>query len=409
MSAERRPASTRYDALVDLLVEDHVARRAYALVKLSYAVGGGRCERAEARPLEKDFRDPECKPPLPPGTDFWPYKERPDFAVRGVAYAPDGQPVTRMRVKASVGRREKAIEVFGDRPVRWRAPESLRFEPPEPFESMPLVWERAYGGLDWRAPLPEPLSPAQQFLLQSDHPGLYPRNPWGRGYLTEAGEVPDFLLPNLEDPSDLLAPERLVTGDPRAWWRQPLPWTFEWLSVGTFPRYLTLGLGADAWYPAPDDAELPEVRRGWLRPDWRSYYEEGPSPHTDLFQEASHGLTLDFDPFGAPVVLEGMHPERPELRFDLPREKPSVEFELEGRSRKVEPRLHHAVCHPDEELVTLTYGAVVDLPRAFVPGVHREIPVALRVDGDEPIPFPTPTPVREEIEAARAQSSEDES
>lgn len=408
MSAGREPARERYDAVVDLLLEDHVARQAYALVKLTYAVADGRCERAEPWPLEKDLRDPECQPPLPPGTDFWPFKERTDFVVRGSAHAPDGRAVTRLRAKASVGRCEKAVEVFGNRAVSWRDARTVRFEPPEAFESMPLTWERAYGGIDWRAPLPEPLTPARQFLLQSDHPGLYPRNPWGRGYLTEAGEVPDFLLPNLEDPSDLLTPERLVTGDPQGWWRQPLPWTFEWVSVGTFPRYVYLGLGADAWHPAPEGSDLPEIRRGLLRADWRRHYPEGPAPHPRLFQEASHGLTLDFDPLGAPVVLEGMHPEQPRMRFALPRERPGIEFEVEGRGRKAEPRLHHVVCHPEEERLTLTYGAVVDLPRGFVPGIHKEVPVAVSVDGDAPLPYPTPTPVRAELDAALARYREDE-
>jgi hypothetical protein len=402
VSEPREPIRERYDAVVDLIREDNMARQAYALVKLTYAIREGRCVTTDALPLEHDLRDPDRDPPLPPGTDFWPFKRQPEFVVQGAAYAPGGKPTPGVTVSVSVGDREKRIAVFGDRLVRWQDSGQVGFGPPEPFTEMPLVWERAYGGIDWRTPLPEPLTDGQKLLLQSDHPGLYPRNPWGRGYLVQPDPVDDLLLPNLEDPADLLTPERLITRDPRHWWRQPLPWTFGWVSVAMFPRFVYLGLGADAWYPAPDDAPLPEIQRGLLRRDWRRYYAHGPLPHLRLRQEASHGLVLDFDPLGQPVELIGMHPERTELAFTLPSTRPELVFTLDGRTEKTIPRLNHIVCHPDRELVTLTYAAIVDLPRPFIPGIHKHIPVAVSVHGDAPIAYDAPTPVREELAEAMA-------
>ena len=42
---DRQPVHERYDAVVDLiLVEDNLARQAYALVKLTYAIQDARCE-----------------------------------------------------------------------------------------------------------------------------------------------------------------------------------------------------------------------------------------------------------------------------------------------------------------------------------------------------------------------------
>jgi hypothetical protein len=403
MSDERRPARERYDAIIDLLVEDNLARQAYCLIKLTYAIGDGQCELTEPLPLLHDLRDPDRQPPLPPGTDFWPFKRQPEFVVRGQAYAPGGKPVPGITVSAAVGDREKRIAVFGDRRVVWQQSGQVSFEAPEPFTEMPLTWDRAYGGLDWRTPLPDPITDAEHLLLQVDHPGMYPRNPWGRGYLVQPDPVDDVLLPNLEDPSDLLTPARLLVGDPRQWWRQPLPWTFDWVSVAAFPRFVYLGLGADAWYPAPEGAPLAEIERGLLRPDWRSYYASGPVPHQRLRQEASHGLTLDASPLGQPVELVGLHPERTELAFTLPGKTPSVTFQLEDRTEKVQPRLHHVVCYPDRELVTLTYGAIADLPRTFAPGIHKHIPVSVQIAGDAPLVYAPPPPVREVLADAMAQ------
>ncbi|MBD3222633.1 DUF2169 domain-containing protein [bacterium] len=408
MSDDRQPVHERYDAVVDLIREDNLARQAYALVKLTYAIQDGRCVLTDALPLAHDLRDPDRDPPLPPGTDFWPFKRQPEFVVEGAAYPPGGQPAPGVTVSAAVGDREKRIAVFGDRQVHWQQSGTVRFGPAAPFTEMPLVWERAYGGLDWRTPLPDPLTDGQKLLLQSDHPGLYPRNPWGRGYLVMPEPVDDLLLPNLEDPADLLTPERLITGDPRDWWRQPLPWTFGWMSVAMFPRFVYVGLGADAWYPAPEGAELPEIQRGLLRRDWRRYYAEGALPNLRLRQEASHGFVLDFDPLGQPVELVGMHPERTELAFTLPSTRPDLAFTLDGRTERVIPRLNHVVCYPDRELVSLTYAAIVDLPRPFAPGIHKHIPVAVSVHGDAPLAYQAPTPVREEVAGAMA-AMDDES
>ncbi len=51
-------------------------------------------------------------------------------------------PTTQTDVTVSVAERRKTVRVFGDRDVAWRAPTA-----PAAFQSMPLVWERAFGGI----------------------------------------------------------------------------------------------------------------------------------------------------------------------------------------------------------------------------------------------------------------------
>lgn len=129
---------------------------------------------------------------------------------------------------------------------------------------------------------------------KNDHPGLYPRNPFGKGYVVHP-EMPDneVELPNLEDPSDRLTPEHFFVRDPKLWFQQPLPWCLDWSSALMCRRYVWLG--ADAWFLAPEDALLPEVRRGLLPPRFREAADEledalgAPLP---FLQEASLGMVV---------------------------------------------------------------------------------------------------------------------
>src|SRR2546426_7073437 len=70
-----------------------------------------------------------------------------DVLLLGTAYAPRGRPTTQMDVSLTAGSIRKTVRVFGDR-VWERAGVVHSISRPEPFETMPLVWERAYGGMD---------------------------------------------------------------------------------------------------------------------------------------------------------------------------------------------------------------------------------------------------------------------
>ena len=110
--------------------------------------------------------------------------------------------------------------------------------------------------------------PAMAMRVQFEHPGMYPRNPFGMGYLVHDGEVPKMFAPCLEDPADPLTDDRLITGDAKAWWRQPLPWCLDWTSPIMYPRACWFGPDVDPWFPAPDDGALAEVRRGFVGEDF---------------------------------------------------------------------------------------------------------------------------------------------
>ena len=93
-----------------------------------------------------------------------------------------------------------------------------------PFTSLPIRYERAYGGRDEHS--------------VADIPFHYPRNPMGTGVvLRDAAMWWTDSLPNVEDPDDLLTPERVIMEAPERWPLQPpLPAGFGWRQRNWFPR-----------------------------------------------------------------------------------------------------------------------------------------------------------------------------
>lgn len=369
---------------------------AYVLAKLSFAIEGGTCVPAEPEPLQGDFRDKSLEPRLQPGSDFFASKLATDFIVRGSAHAP-GQPVERMEISTQVGNILKRIAVFGSRPVQWEASGKPRFGAPEPFTEMELCNENLYGGVDWRVPLDENDPKIANYALDVDHPGLYPRNQFGKGYLVVEEPIDDIELPNFEDPDDLLTPDRLLTRDPRLWWRQPLPWTFDCTIASAFPRCALFMPNCDAWFEGPEDESMPEVARGALPVSYRTLMESRETPHPWFYQEASTGLALRGLGGGIPVQIRGMRVGGQDCSFTLPA-APSIEFQVEGRRSLLQPTLNLVICHPADGKLTMTWSAIArDLGRIFIPGIHKYIDISTRVNGGLPVQYQPPPTQKDRI------------
>jgi len=403
----RAPARPQYDAVVGLDPRSPLEPAfAFALVKLTYEIKGTTAVLTQPEPLLFDlWSDEELRPRFPPGSDYWLDKRSTDVVIRGSAFAPAGRPTPSMFVSAQIGRAAKRIAVFGKRLVDWSHGQP-RLSRPEPFTEMPLLYQNAYGGLDNRVPIPAHLE--KDYLrtvalgLQFDHPGLYPRNPVGKGYLVAPDPIDGVELPNLEDPADLLTAERLITRKPELWYRQPLPWCFDWTVGLTFPRYLFVGV--DAWFPSPDDSALPEAQRDFIPAELRRKLARDPDLAAGYRQEASLGMVVRTPLSGQPVVLTGMHPEEPTITFTIP-PAPAIEIEVEGERAAPPPLLSNLAIFPAEKKFTAVYCAKTKgLARLFIPGIHNHIPLTVRINRDTPIRYQSPPTIRDRLLAASAAS-----
>ncbi len=406
----RTPLREAYDAEVLLMPLRGETSHAHALFKLTYAIEPGRCTRIAAEPLLHDWRDPELDRTMLGASDFWLAKPFTDLVVQGAACAPGGKEVASMVAGVRLGGARKELAVWGRREVRWNAGRPLIGQP-QPFSSVPLTWANAYGGIDWRVAVPGAglLTsfglPVEALRTRFDHPGMYPRNPFGTGYLVESGEVPDLIAPALEDPADPLTAERLVSRDPAAWWRQPLPWCLDWTSPVMFPRACWFSPEVEPWFPAPDDRSLPEIARGLISEGFLRSRCPGGTIDARFFQGASSGLILSRPERGQVLTFIGMHPEHPELTLPLPATEAEITFEIEGRRSAQRARLHHIVCRPNELRLNLVFAAEAPLPRPFIPGIHKHIPVSASLDRDTPVPYIAPATVLERIAAAKGSSA----
>jgi hypothetical protein len=196
----------------------------------------------------------------------------------------------------------------------------------------------------------------------------------------------------------MLTAERLITRKPDLWYRQPLPWCFEWTVGLTFPRYLFMGI--NAWFPPPDDSTLPEVKRGFIPSHLRGRLEKDHDLAAGYMQEASLGMVVSTPLAGQPVTLTGMHPEESTITFTVP-PAPSIEIEVEGERAALPPLLTNLVIFPADKKFTAVYCAKTKgLQRAFIPGIHKNIPITARINRDAPIRYESPPTIRDRLLAA---------
>jgi hypothetical protein len=111
-----------------------------------------------------------------------------DVVLIGRAHAPRGH-TRELLVRLRVGPLDKGIYVIGDR--IWVKSLGISMTAPAPFEEIPLIYERAFGGWDRSSPDP-------------DKHAFEPRNPVGTGFRSKHGRFEEGIcLPNLEDPGNL--------------------------------------------------------------------------------------------------------------------------------------------------------------------------------------------------------------
>ena len=305
--------------------------------KLTYdLLPSGECVLAEQQSPFLNHAGQRLDQNAPAELDVIPHKAATDLIVMASAHAPHGRPTTRMTASIECGRWRRRFLVQGERRCLYRGRGSIAFPDPAPFDTVPLRYELAYGGCDPHVAVAPPRTALE---AMAPHPGIYPRNPAGRGYVVQ--ETPallqDLLLPQVENPGDPLTPERLISGAPEHWWRQPLPWSCDWFDLAWYPRSVFLGALPD--FLPDDDSQVEEVRRGYVPGNQNARFRT--TPLTDLFDPrfmdaASPGLVLPFMKGDEAIRLVGMTPAR-ELVVRLPGQRPRMQVRFEGKTIEITP------------------------------------------------------------------------
>lgn len=247
-------------------------------------------------------------------SDLVPWKPRVDVVVHGLAFAPSGKRGLFFDTNVRVGECSATVRVFGDRRADLSSG-SLRFTNPEPFETMPIHWGRAFGGVD-----------------RCSHPDIelpFPPNPLGKGFVVDPS--PEHLhgtaLPNLENPQDLLVPERLLVKKYERWPRAPQPSALGWMPRNAHRRI------QQAILPL-DESDSARERRKEFALNMPQALLRHPAPPGSLHQsfEERNGAPPFLRPRslegGETVVLTYLDAKVPRLEFTLPAEVPQAYLDL---------------------------------------------------------------------------------
>jgi hypothetical protein len=249
-----------------------------------------------------------------------------DIAVSGHAVAPGGRPVTEMAVRVAVGSNALHLHVTGDR--TWRPTAAgVRPSEPAPFETMPLVWERAYGGVAAGS--------------TEERPVFEPRNPVGCGFESDPDAAVGQPIPNFEDPRQLLT------------------------SLSDRPRPVGFGPIARHWQPRVAYAgTYDEAWRRQRAPLWPDDFDERFFCGAPEQLQASPHLTG-----GETVTLQGLHPDGA-VTFRLPRLRMVSSSHFTDRVERRTPLLDGVLIESDVKRLTMYYRAAVPVSRSVVQ--HRE-------------------------------------
>jgi hypothetical protein len=306
---------TPFKAAIMLLPDVQGIDTLFAIVKATFTIGPEIRLAEEQVPValaDKYHADPASSSIRVP-SDVCLGKVGTDVVLTGSAWAPDGKPAWQMDVSLAVGPVAKTVRVSGDRvwdggrggaTVSWVAP----------FNRMPLVWERAFGGSD----------------TTPQGPAMHPRNPVGRGFRASNGSRPvsGQALPNLEDPAAML------TSPSDA----PPPAGFAPVASSWLPRRAYAGTYDEKWQAAkapylPDDFDL------------------------RFFQIAPPGLTTPgFLQGGERVEVRGMTPTGL-MAFALPALIPDVAFQVGNNSTARPSVLDTIILEPDEARFVMVWRA----------------------------------------------------
>ncbi|KGJ92046.1 DUF2169 domain-containing protein [Colwellia psychrerythraea] len=243
-------------------------------------------------------------------SDFHIGKVSTDILMFGNACAPNHQSVSQLDVHLTVGQVQKTVRVFGDR--QWQNGLPSR---PIPFQSMPVVYERAFGG---------------QYQVDESPLTAEERNLVGTGFAGKRSktEMDGVALPNVENPNELIQHINDT----------PSPAGFSPTCSYWSPRNQWAGTYDDIWQ---------ETRAPYLPKDFDKRFLN--AAHPDLIYPA-------FIQGGEPIIIKGMHPAG-DINLSVPYVKISCNVKIKGKEIPINLNVDTLALHPNEQQLTMVWLA----------------------------------------------------
>jgi len=306
--------TTPFAANLALFPNENAIDTLYVIVKATFNISTHLTLADEQEPLvaaDVYWTEPG-KSSIKYASDFHIGKPTTDIVMLGHACAPNKKEATELDVSLSVGRVRKTVRVIGDR--QWR---DGRITPPASFTSMPMVYEKAFGGIH---------------IVNGEVAEAETRNPVGRGFAGQRNieEMTGVPLPNLEDPAQLIQD----TID------QPAPACFGVCAPNWYPR---------VGYAGTYDEQWQTTRAPYLPLDFDKRFLN--AAHSDLiYPEYLQG--------GEPVQITHMHPVGV-LQFDVPRVKLLPRIMIAGSEVSPAFNLETLILEPNQLRMSLVWRVAV--------------------------------------------------
>lgn len=305
--------TTPFAAILSLLPDADGIDTVFVVVKATFTLGPQITVAAEQLPvLAADaFWGEPGESSLRYAAELHLAKPATDIALVGSAHAPQGRPVDQMDTLVSVGAVRKAVRVVAERPWTGSAMGSAK-GPARPFTTMPLVYERAFGGV-------HVIDEAKGKVMAVQE------NPVGAGFRARQRrqELKGQLAPCLLDPRD-----------------EERPAGYGFIAPSWKPRLDFAGTYDEAW----------ERRRApFLPEDFDARFFN--AAHPDLIAD---GYLVG----GEEVNLVGVSP-RGLLSFGLPRCSFDMTARVAGRVEQPALNLETVLFEPDDERLTMLWRAAI--------------------------------------------------
>ena len=313
--------NTPFAADMNVFPNEHAIDTLYVLVRATFNIGKQWTLADKQVPpmiADKYWTEPG-ESSLKYGSDCHTGKPCSDIIMLGHAHAPNNQETRQLDVALTVGQVHKTIRVFGNR--HWY---NGRITPPEPFKTMAMVYEKAFGG---------------EYIVNGISTAVEERNPVGQGFSGQrkVDEMNGVPLPNLEDPNNLITDIN----------QRPAPACFAISAPHWQPRSAYAGTYDEAWQAQ---------RAPFLPEDFDKRFFS--MSHPDLVYP---GFLIG----GEQVEISNMHPCGT-LKFALPHVKLNTVVFIAGETVQPVFNLETLLIEPNELKLSMVWRAAVQCDKKML-------------------------------------------